>query len=881
MVSTQVFCQYEVSLRLLTQNLNTTNNEKKAIFFEVENHGKTLTDAELVLELPLGWNTLTTTPAPVLQTNQKGNILVGVLVNNQAKYGTYKIRATLKKGNQPLAVKVFNITIIQKFSLSVQPVLVPEYLKVGSSYRQSFVILNSGNTSETLELSSNLGEVIGATKIQIPAYKSVQAEVSRPVPEQQSGNQYISIDLHAKPSRVDTTIHSIISVPVYSSTIKRNDPYLRFPIEFSTIYNRFDSPNQTAEALQFDIRGKGHLDFDKNHKLEFIAHGPNRFNFPRFGNFDQYYVNYANKTIDVALGDKVFQVSNLLEKNRFGRGGDVALAFGSDKIRLFGFRSRFFPLIKSEMGGQFSRSFNENGEFTFSYINKNHFVNNQQVTSNLSSVSYFLQKNNIWLDTEIGVSQTEGKISGGVYNYLYTTFNKFSFNSNIVYTGKSFFGFYNNSLLINNGLRYQLSKKLTLQFSQNYNNLNPAFDSFIFINVPTFQSISPEINYHFNKRSSLNASFIIREREDRMEPKAFHFKENIFRLFYRKTAGIFQLSTDGDYGKTRNLLAVQDVDSLSNLFRYRLQPSIEVAKLLRFGLYGEYLRTSRYSSTNTVDNLLFYGLNLSYNWKNYLDVNLFYRNNYAPDELFQTQSFFDAQAAVNYKNHALILFSSYGYFPAPLNQTNFFASLTYRFTWNVPLKKRKDLSTIQGAVYRPQQLNNGGFIVSMDGQNITTDQDGSFSFENIVPGQYFLEVKKSSLNFGEIIDQGSAIRLDVREAEVQKINLAVINSGRIEGQIEGITKLAIRENLLLKISNENFSRLTTCNRFGGFTFGELKPGVYKIEVVDNKTEGFYQQANLGSLCEVKSGETTEHILKMIPVKKNIQFQEDSFSVKLK
>lgn len=871
------YTQYEAKLQLLTKDLQISGGEKKVLFFEIENKGKLLDNLSFDVLLPTGWQLITSSEVPILKPQEKHQLFVTILVDKRASQSTFRIECTLKRGYQPLAIKDVALTLIRKFNISIQPIEVPEFVKSGQSYKQRFLVQNTGNTTEKVVFSSTFGNISKDISTTIPPYKSIEKEVEILIPTHSTENQYTSVDIQVKPVNRDTTITHILSLPIFSNTVKRNDPYLRFPIEISTIYNRFDSPFQKAQAFQFDVRGKGFLDFKKNHQFEFIAHGPNRFNFPRFGNFDQYYAQYSYKKIKIGVGDNLYQISNLLERNRFGRGAEITVQMGKSEARAFAFQSRFYPQIKDEIGGQYILQFQNKGNLSFNYINKRHSVKDISLRSNLGSAAYFFQNNKFWVESEVGVSQTTQNISIGVYNYVYASINKFSLNSNLVYSGKDFYGFYTNSLLINNGLRYQLSKKLSLQLSQNYNNLNPAYDTFMYITVPIYKSISPEINYRFSNTESLNLSYIIREREDRQTPKTFHFSENLIRGLYTKTKGFLLLTIDGDIGKTKNLMAVIDTDSLTNLYRLRVQPAFNFSKNLQGGFYGEYLKTSRYSTQNTVNNLWFYGLNFSYNLKNKAEISLFYRNNYAPDELFQSQSFFDTRASVNIKNHSLILFSSYGYFPAPLNQTNFFASLTYRYTLNIPLKKRKDLGNVQGMVYRRNLSDHSGFIVSMDGQSVTTAKDGRFSFQNIVPGSYFLEVKKSSMKFGEMIEKGEAIKVDLKPTESKIVKLEVIKSGKITGTIDGIKQKSLKENLLIKIVNGDYSKITTSNASGGFTFSELKPGTYRIELIDTRLNGIYQHINSGELCVVKAGQESKFVVKTVPFKKKIEFQTDSFS----
>ena len=59
-------------------------------------------------------------------------------------------------------------------------------------------------------------------------------------------------------------------------------------------------------------------------------------------------------------------------------------------------------------------------------------------------------------------------------------------------------------------------------------------------------------------------------------------------------------------------------------------------------VFLEKLNTTRYSSVTNNEKFWFYGVNTQLRIKNTLSFNLSYRNNFMPDELYQSQSFFDA-----------------------------------------------------------------------------------------------------------------------------------------------------------------------------------------------------------------------------------------------
>ncbi|MFC0184350.1 hypothetical protein ACFFJX_18215 [Pseudarcicella hirudinis] len=234
----------------------------------------------------------------------------------------------------------------------------------------------------------------------------------------------------------------------------------------------------------------------------------------------------------------------------------------------------------------------------FNYVSKfqvNNQVNAQDTFwANILSTTIGIKKENFWLDAELSGSQGNGRADFGVYSSLSFNKNNFRIYNNIVYAGKQFYGFYNNSWLLNNSVHYAISKKITIGVINNYNRINPGLDSTVYSQSPFYVGNVAEVIYRVNKLSRVVLSYNLLHREDRFEPKKFDYKEEFLRYTYFLNTLKFNLWLDGNYGYTHNLLVSPDISNRKISIRNMIQPEVKIGNGLSIGMNLEYLRTNRF-----------------------------------------------------------------------------------------------------------------------------------------------------------------------------------------------------------------------------------------------------------------------------------------------
>ncbi|SOE22179.1 hypothetical protein SAMN06298216_2629 [Spirosomataceae bacterium TFI 002] len=859
----------------IEKSLKFLPSDKKAIFYNIIGTNRDFSETDLEIKLPEGWKLLTATTIDNLLLGEHKEPFFTFQVSDRAKSGNHVIYILLKEKGEVVSTFQIETTVKEVRSIEVIALERPTFVEEKPVESIKYLVRNNGNTEEKVLLSSG-GKIVGDADIVLLAGQSRQVVVAYNLPIGLGSITKVSFDLGASIRNELKPFGLTFSVPYLTTNTKKSDPYHRFPIQVGILSNSLWSSLEKVSAFQFDIRGRGFLDLNKKHELTFIAKGPDRFNLPRFGNIDQYFVSYKSDIGRIAVGGNSFNVSQLIEANRFAKGIEIGKKIGKWDVSAIYERPRFFNDIKS--GAGIKSEYRIDGEkiLKLNVFNKKHNYNSQWLSTNFASAGLAINKQKLQLESEASLSVTNNKVSTGVFNNFYLNLDKLKVSSNFIYAGKEFHGYYNNSIFAYNDISYKLAPKLQVSAFQSLSQINPSLDTFYYLVAPYSHNNGVELAFKPSSKHTFRVNVNKGGREDRMEVKKYHYKEDLFRYFYRGDFSKFSIRFDGDFGKVENLLEVADERKKTNQIRNKLNLIYKPVNNINIGGFGEYLETTRFSTTTNQSKFLFYGVQSNVSLKNNLDMSLFYRNSYAPDELFQNQSFFDFSTSYRVKQHEFSIVSSYAFTPQPVAEKNLFVSLKYTLHINAPLKKKKNLGHLNGRVLGIQK---SGVVLNLNGEKVMTDSTGKFAFYDLEPGRYMVGVNKSSLDFGNIVSGDGPLFVNVEANTTAGMNLKVVKSGSVQGKVIAYDKeedaTEYLPNIIVEIFNKDFSRLTSTNKFGEFVFSEIEEGDYDIRIKSVDLGKKYKIENPSAKLIVEQGKEALFTFLLEPKKRKIQFQKET------
>ena len=334
----------------------------------------------------------------------------------------------------------------------------------------------------------------------------------------------------------------------------------------------------------------------------------------------------------------------------------------------------------------------------------------------------------------------------------------------------------------------------------------------------------------------------------------------------------------GDFGYNRNLLVSED----SNLSRFTsIYTELQFFPVKNFYLsvFQNYLNSNRYSSKNEMNVL--YGGSLFWSVNKALNISLRYQSNYFPEDYYRNRDAFDLR--INYRTTQRLDFSfaaRYVYIAQQSDAKELFMQFGCNYKINLPVKKIASYGKVAGMVYTKTGKPVRDIILHLNGRTALTRKDGSFVFNNVPSGNYFLFVDQASLNLNEIIEQVTPVKIEVVENKTTTVNLDIINAVKISGHVvvdfkKGAyyddTTLTVIPSVVLILKNENESLTIISGEGGKFSFNNIKPGRWNLQVYDNLLDNKYILEKEQYTLDLEAGQTLDLPIKIIRKGKKIHF----------
>ncbi|MGV3603658.1 MAG: hypothetical protein ACO1N1_20730 [Dyadobacter fermentans] len=861
------------------------------LFFDVKSSSSLPDSLREDIELPNQWRLLSQRRPVRSAADQALRYFYVLATPAECAPGEYQVAFRVRAGAQQVAAKA-QVTIRQIRSLGLFLVEQPEYIREGDTLRLTYLIRNTGNHTEHFFLKTEQGKVENAAdSLTLEPGAGTSVTVARVIPATGNNAWQASSSLTLVMTGDAEPVYSVTSIPVFSSKSTKIDRYFRFPVEVGGAYLSYRYGGRHVSAYQYQATGRGFVDQKDRHYIDFTLRGPNQFVFPAVGTYDQYSLNYSyRKRLHISAGDYVLQLNNLMEFGRFGRGLRIEQQFSKVAYTAFYQRARFFMNQRDAFGGKFLFKIKETSDVGLHYASKNVVFQNRRFWSHMAGLAGHIHSKELNVETELSAGQAVGKTDYGAFLRLQVTKKWLSLTSNVIYAGKHFYGFYNNSRLFNNNIGFNITRKITIGVGNNFSDVNPSLDANLYSVSPKDRSYTAYASYQPDQRHRFFLFYATVERKDRQAPAEFHYSENFSNFSYNLTSKKFTLFYQGRYGYSKNHLAVDNNglnESISNL----VQPAVRLFPWAWLGGYFEHQHTSKFSSSGVVENLFFYGGNARINVKRNLYANVLYRNNYAPDELYMRRSFVDASVVLDLQRHMFSLSGGRSHIPnlTSTDQNTLFFNLRYTLRLNVPLGKKKNIGTVRGrltgAGYRKQ-----GNLIQLGSHKFMTDSTGLFSFEGVAPDRYYLSITQPGAdNEGVVPAIKMPMLLDVRPDSLQTIEIPLTRTGNVTGRIEfskgkqnGVASaLAEKPVVLIKLTGDGGSHLTELNGKGEFSFREMQPGKWAISVFIPGGEDRFVVEDSQRELMLETDKTLDLLFTIRPNEKRIHFSGKSFEVSVK
>ncbi|VXA93041.1 MULTISPECIES: COG1470 family protein [Chryseobacterium] len=769
----------------------------------------------------------------------------------------------------------------------------PEFVKAGETIQSTFLLKNHGNVSENLILESKNAIIdLGATLILAPG-ESKKITVSKRTSSDLGKNEYQNLNLSVfskdNPQENQTAYSS---VKIISVKPVEEDIFHRFPVSASVYMIGMQNRGHYDNGFQGELYGKGSLDNENKNLLEFHAATKNPVEFNSFTQYEEYFVNYKRENFWVHLGDKNYFASFLTEYARYGRGAEIR--FDLKKISFGGFYNhpRFFRDIKDEFNMYSKLKIGKQSEITAGYLYKIPRTESTDITflnMRLDSdvhLPYVTGKFNINKNLEISgeTSYSKTEKTDGTAFMIQTIANYERVKGNVMYMRASpeYAGYFNNTSNININLQYQLSKQI--QFIANYVQDAKNFQrDTLFLAAPYRKYLQYGIQYKYSKTGNIIFYGGSQRYEDRLMPKEFDYNDRFFKLSVNQQIGIFQLNVEGQLGKTENYLTRVS----GNSSFYTANISFDKFKT-SFNIYGSYALTSRYQLQNQQQ--FYFGARILNRFSDKTQFSLFYQNNYMPEDYYTDRNLFELlfQQQI-FSKHEIGVSARYNLQRGELGNKDFIFSLRYTLKMNIPTQKIAEYTTLSGNIKNLGVKKVDGIRLIMGNHLSITDRNGNYLFKNVSPGDYVLEIDRSTTDINDIADQNVPASLALTDKE-NIFNFGLTSAAKIQGKIDYkehentlsfaqlSTKKKKNENVIVEVSNGNQTFRKIALLGDSFDFTYLRPGDWKVKVYRNGLDKRYKIPIDHFEFNLQSAETKNITINIIKQSSEIKYQQETIKV---
>ncbi|GAA4166909.1 hypothetical protein GCM10022217_41360 [Chryseobacterium ginsenosidimutans] len=788
-----------------------------------------------------------------------------------------------------------NVDIIVSGSrkLSLTALQAPEFIRAGETIQASFLLKNSGNIVENLILESKNAIVDHDTYLNMQPGEAKIITIRKVTSAELGQNEYQNLNLSVSSQENPTENQSAyVSIKIISVKPVEDDIYHRLSVATSLSFIGMQNMGVFQDGFQGEIYGKGSLDKENKNNFEFHAVTKNPVEFNSFTQYEEYFINYKRENFFVHLGDKNYSASYLTEFARYGRGAEIRYDF--KKVSLGGFYNhpRFFRDIKDELNVYSIFKIHKESEITAGYLYKiprkgeMNFGNirlDSEAHLPYTSGKFKISKN-IMVSGELAYSKTDTMEGSAYMVQTQATFEKL--NGNIMYMRSSpqFAGYFTNTSTFNGNLQYRISSNLNVFANYMRDAKNFQRDT-LFLAAPYRNFLQYGLQYKYLANGFLMLYNGFQKYQDRLEPKQFDYHDRFFKVSIDQKIGIFQVNLEGQFGKTENYLTGFSGNSsfyTANLSFERLKTS--------FTIYASYAITSRYQLQNQKQ--IYYGARIISRFSDKTNFSLFYQNNYMPEEYFKDRNLFELLFHQQiFLGNELDLSGRYSLQRGELGNKDFIFSLRYTLRLRVPVQKIADYTSLSGNINNLGVNKTEGIKLMLGSYLSITDKNGNYTFKNIIPGDYYLEIDRSTTDINDITSISLPVSLNLTNKE-NIFNFGLMKAASIEGTIQlsenersySFAKLQLnkdkkkRESIIIEANNGEQTYRKIAFIGDSFDFTYLRPGDWKVKIYRNGLDKRYKISVENFDLTLKPSEKQNITIHITKQQSEIKYQQESIKV---
>jgi len=878
----------------------------------VEVSNKTARTQELItnIKLPKRWRTITREIPYELQSENSIVKLVSVLVPPGTPVGKYNVFYDVQLSSYEYYKNSCNIQIIVTpfHKLKTEILTEPEYVVAGNRYQVSFLVTNESNTSNNISAKINSSENYSFT-YNIEKWDDDNSKAKKINITVQTDKNCKKAFMHKVYLTTKSKHHdecksvSVSKVKVIPRVSGYKSRYNLFPVTISM--GEFLQKNgKSTHGFQADIKGEGTFDEANKKNFKFQLRGPDIYDRSILARRDEYFASYWTKNIEIHAGDRIYQLSTLTERARYGRGVEGKINIWNFSLGSYYLKARWLRTVYEEVASYLKYTFNGKHSIGLNYLNKRSIDGKNNIMSVTTKLQP-LKNNSFEFEYSSGLEK-----NGKQTSYLARLFgrnSKYDYSLRWIHASPEFPGYYRNTDYLTAGFNIWLLRNLNFNAQFRHEKQNFDLDTLRYA-APLIKYFQAGFQYRFKKNTRITFAFQEHGRKDRFDEAKFNYSEKALRVGISRNIGKFSFMARAEIGKTDNHLTRQTYDMNRYTFSSHFRPT------QRHDISG-YIYYNNYSwFTGELMRRLTAGVRLSLMLSDKTSFYLNYQNHYSPEEYYFDRNAFEFRLNYTLPNN----FQMYLQGRQTLMRNSFHnretaIMLGFSVPVGIPISRKKNVGVVKGTVFdeetnKPVQ----DLILHINGSTAVTDKNGKFIFPALSPQTYYLTLDKSNVGLNKVTLRKSPIEIVLHDGDVVDIYLFIttgstcsgqvtvgpdlnneeqeINSPRINNRLrgpaidrpfvlsgDGLNRYSEENGLPnifveMKRDDEVLSRVTDSKGF--FKFEDIRPGDWIIKFYEKNLPQYHKFKNNVYHVNLKPGDKKRALLKVYPQQRRIRMQQE-------
>ena len=822
--------------------------------------------------------------------------VLAVLIPANTPAGRFELRYSVQSRRDPsssgsidLAIQV---TPVDRLELIVEPH--PDMVIAGDRYPVKLRVTNRGNSRLSVQLArrSSLGFAVSADAqeffLEAGAARAIVCAVQVDKTFARHTTHAVTFDVTATTAAGQVLTASQASVvKIVPQVTGKSDPFHQLPMQL-----RFIGIAETDHRpqLQTELSGSGSLDEAGAHRVDFLFRGPDVQNASLFGERDEYGVSYHGAHWDVDLGDRIYALSPLTEKQSLGRGAGVT--WHDDRTTVGGFymSSRFRQQNRDEFGAFIRQDLTPSWTLQGNFLRKTGSdpMEASAFPQNIVSLeSRYRLRKLLDLRLEAAVSRSDDGVTDGAWRAEAhgELPGQFHYALEHAHAGPNFHGYYSDTDTTYATVTKKLTPKFRVHASLNHYAGNLALNDVRSTVVNRESSSTAGASYALTKDTELSLAWQHMKRTDLLLPAAYDFTEDSVRLGLGHNFGKVNLQSFLDLGTLDNSLTGASGPFQRSSITANWHPTTSQTYSV-FASYGPS------AFTGSMDQSLSAGVSARWQVKEYLTANLSYARNQYDGVIGRDQD--QAFVSLRYQMENKSSVSLVGRWSRAVTKatsavpSNEAALLvTYSIPLSLPVTRKRSIGMLQGRVCDGTKGREAGLrrvVLQVGEQFAVTDEAGLFEFPSLKPGPCELMVVQDSLGTRMAMETPLPMKLKIRPAETTRVELAATPAGSIAVRVmryefaggnalnasSVLHEVGGQEAVTVEITNGREVWREQTDRTGRAAFDRLPGGPWKLRVAGSDLPALHTIENPERTLTLKSGESQQVALRVVPQRRTLR-----------